>query len=239
MKKLFLFMVVPLVCMATLSAQISQKEADEIVQQRLEGETKPWSVYAKEDVQTVFEMTTSTGETLELDYPAWVYFVSYAEETFGKYLIVKESNGNLLEINTKKDTGPNDLTEWRFVLRNVPFEEYSLEGTLCQWKNLNYHQSGDIIIINSDVELENYISCTEGTHSEIDFSQYTLLLAYGVEGHLIIPNYQSLQQLSEQSYVMNVNLKPYAASVITEWQVAIIVDKLSEESCVKLIITKK
>jgi len=116
MKKLFLLLVAPCVMFSTLSAQITQKEADEIVQQRLDGEEKPCTVYAKEAVQTEgFTVITATGETLELAYPCWVYYVDYAGETNGKYLIVKENNGNLLEVKTKKDTGPGNLMEWRVV----------------------------------------------------------------------------------------------------------------------------
>jgi hypothetical protein len=74
-------------------------------------------------VQTGFEVITSTGETLELDYPVWVYYVSYTEAAIGKYLIVKESNGNLLEINPKNDVVPNDLEDWRMVISIIPFEE--------------------------------------------------------------------------------------------------------------------
>jgi len=117
MKKLFLLILAPFVLLSTLSAQITQKEADSIVKQRLVGETKPYTVYAKNDVQSEgYTVITTTGETLELEYPCWVYFVKYEGETIGKYLIVKESNGNSLEINTKKDNGPNNLNKWRFVL---------------------------------------------------------------------------------------------------------------------------
>jgi len=116
MKKILLLLVAPIVFMTTLSAQISQKEADEIVIERLSDETKPYCLYAQKEVQTEFEITTATGEVLELGYSAWVYYVSYIGETNGKYLIVKESNGNVLEVNSKNDVGPDDLGEWRVVI---------------------------------------------------------------------------------------------------------------------------
>ena len=116
MKKLFVLLVAPCIVFSTLSAQITQQEADDIVKQRLDDEGKPCTVYAKETVQTEgFTVITATGETLTLEYPCWVYYADYAGDTNGKYLIVKESSGNLLEVNTKKDTGPGDLTEWREV----------------------------------------------------------------------------------------------------------------------------
>jgi len=121
MKKLFLLIFAPIALFTTLTAQITQKEADSIVKQRLNGDTKPHTVYAKNDVQSEgYTVITTLNEALELEYSCWVYFVDYDGETNGKYLIVKASNGNLLEINTKKDNGPNDLNKWRFVLINPP-----------------------------------------------------------------------------------------------------------------------
>jgi len=115
MKKFFLLILAPFFLLSTLSAQIIQKEADDIVKQRLIGETKPKTVYAKNDVQSEgYTVVTTSGETLELEYSCWIYFVSYTGDTIGKYLIVKASNGNLLEINTKKDTGPRRLSGMEF-----------------------------------------------------------------------------------------------------------------------------
>jgi hypothetical protein len=251
MKKLFLFMVVPLVCMATLSAQISQKEADEIVQQRLESETKLYCLYAKEDVQTMFEITTSTGEVLELDYPAWVYFVSYTEETFGKYLIVKESNGNLLEINTKKDTGPNDLMEWRAVAFEIPFTESfiyyywcfpSPEELFC-WKNLNhdfnnYIIEGKLSIINGNEELENYLICPEN-YPVIDFSRHTLLLASGITtSDSKISDIVFLKNSANQ-YTLKATISEGYLSVIDYWCIAILTPKIWDEAIVILDIKRQ
>jgi len=245
MKKLFLLLVAPCVIFSTLSAQITQKEADEIVQQRLDDETKPYAVYAKKTVQAEgFTVITATGEVLVLEYPCWVYYVDYAGETNGKYLIVKENNGNVLEVKTKKDAGPGDLTEWKVVTFEteypieIPFEEYSLEGTFCQWKNLDYDET--VIIINSEKELENYISCSEGSYPEIDFAQYTLLLASGtavyVIDELIV---QNLLQLSSNEYLLNVEIILTDAPAIDKWTIAIIVGKLNKDSNVELNVDYK
>lgn len=123
---------------------------------------------------------------------------------------------------------------------NIPFTEYSLAGTSCQWTNYqgNY-DSKEVVIINSNEKLRNYVKCTsESDYPEIDFSKYTLLLAHGIESHLVIPNYTSLQQLFARSYTMKVNLSPNIASVITYWQVPIIVSKIADDSVIELIVTK-
>ena len=241
MKKLLLLLVAPCIVFSTLSAQITQKEADEIVKQRLDDETKPYAVYAKEAVQTEgFTVITATGETLALEYPCWVYYVDYAGDTNGKYLIVKESSGNLLEIKTKKDTGPGDLTEWRVVTFeteypiDIPFEEYSLEGSACEWTNLDYDET--VIIINSEEELENYISCSEGNYPEIDFSQYTLLLESGTTDYEIDEfTVKNLLQLSSNEYELNIEIYiTDPTSIGKTWTMALIVEKLWEESIVEL-----
>jgi hypothetical protein len=115
MKKILLFLALPLVYCFSLSAQITQEEADEIVKERMQSELKFFTLHALKEVQTGFEITTATDEWLQLEYSCWVYYARYPEETFGKYLIVKAANGNLLEVNTKNDKRPDDLLEWRLV----------------------------------------------------------------------------------------------------------------------------
>jgi hypothetical protein len=119
----------------------------------------------------------------------------------------------------------------------VLFTEYSLINTSCQWVNLNYDNS--VIVINSSEKLRNYIECTgENNYQDVDFSKHTLLLAQGVEKHLVSPNSKSFKKLSAQNYVMNVNLCPEVASVFTYWHVPIIIDKIADNSVVELIVTK-
>jgi len=254
MKKVILLLIAPFILFSTLSAQITQKEADDIVKQRLIGETKPYTVYAKNDVQSEgYTVITTTGETVELEYSCWVYFVEYEGETNGKYLIVKASNGNLLEINTKKDNGPGDLPEWRFIPIDIPFSEYSLQGTSCQWTNLHYLSGdGDLLIINSNEELEKYLCVKDFTggncvtpcidYCTVDFSRYTLLLAFGIvssSSPSCFDHCIGLQQFSENVYEMNVDVYSGSLLVIKYWYVPIITNKLKEGCIIELTITKK
>jgi hypothetical protein len=123
---------------------------------------------------------------------------------------------------------------------DIPFTKYSLAETSCQWKDFQADDCNNaIVIINRKEKLENYIECTnENSYPDIDFSKYTLLLAHGVEGHMVFPNDKSLQQLSAQRYMMKVNLLPNFASVVTYWQVPIIVNKIADDSVIELIVTK-
>jgi len=114
MKKILLLITLPFVFILTLTAQITIEQADEIVIIYMKDEIKPHNIFAKEEVQIDgFTVVTSTGEELELDYSCFVYYVKYNKETNGKYLAVKANNGNILEVNTKKDGGPDDLDSWR------------------------------------------------------------------------------------------------------------------------------
>jgi len=234
MKKILLLIALPFVFIATLTAQITQIQADEVVMNRMSDETKPHNIFAKEAVQTDgFSVVTSTGETLELEYSCLVYYVKYNEETNGKYLIVKESNGNLLEVNTKNDTGPDDLILWRLLPPiDVPYTKYSLDGTSCQWVNLNSDES--VIIINSDEELENYIHCTEGTYPEIDFSKHTLLLANGKSNSDIYEFIVKKLQLSLAGYELNVKIILGDEVVGEQWAIALVIKKIEKESSVEL-----
>ena len=126
---------------------------------------------------------------------------------------------------------------------DIPFTEYSLEETSCQWERFNYNNGGslgEVILINSDEELNQYVACTGDSYPSIDFSKYTLLLARGLApSTTIYVNCNGLQQLSEQSYKMNIDLSLGNATVMTCWQVPIIIKKLSEESIVELVVTIK
>ena len=130
-----------------------------------------------------------------------------------------------------------DTTENNKYPIDITFSEYSLNETLCEWTNLSYDDK--VIIINSTEELESYILCNDENYSAIDFSEYTLLLAHGIASSSAVTNCNSLQQISEQSYEMEVNILLTQALVLTCWHVPIIVNKLDDGSIIKLVITFK
>jgi len=245
MKKILLLIAVSFALLTISTAQITQQQADSIVLERLNCETQPYTLHAKASVQEDgYTITTSQEEVFELDYTCWVYWVRYSEEMNSNYLIIKENNGSLLEIELTDNEGPDDLDEWRTVIDEsdypieIPFTEYSPTGSICQWITPNMTgYSSNLIIINSHEELENY-KCQGGNYPEIDFSKHTLLLAYGREPYRVTPNYKSLQQLSAQNYVMKVNINPGFSPVVTHWWTPIVVSKIVEDAHIELIVTK-
>ena len=122
MKKILLSLVAPFIAFA-LSAEgigtTSHEEADAIVLERLSQETRPYTLHVTKELQKDMLITSSAGELLELNYWCWVYYVSYTDTNQGCYLIVKEANGNLLEVDAKSGAEPEDLAEWSEVNYNT------------------------------------------------------------------------------------------------------------------------
>jgi uncharacterized lipoprotein NlpE involved in copper resistance len=112
----------------------------------------------------------------------------------------------------------------------IAFTEYSLAETFCQWTNLDY--DNNIIVINSITELENYITCTEGTLPEIDFSKKTLLVASGGGGDIRRIDVKFLKTTNK--YIMEATIYEGFAAVILNWSKSIVVPKLPENVQVDL-----
>ena len=235
MKKIFPLILIPLLSLFSVSAQITQAEADSIVKERFSNNTSDFTIFAKEDVQTGFEITTATGETLELNYPCWIYYVYFNEDPDSKYLIVKESNGNLLEISTKNDEINEGQTTWRIVIHNIPFEDYSLYGTGCWWSKFEFNK---VFIINSNEELSQYITCREdNNYPEIDFSKHTLLWARGGTPSNVHTIKKQLQQILDNEYKLYIDVLLGSATIPENWIIALIINKISEDSHIELNVT--
>jgi len=119
----------------------------------------------------------------------------------------------------------------------IPFEECSLAET-CQWTNLAYNNT--VIVINSGVELRQYVACTGSGYPEIDFETQTLLLASGkAEKGISEIIVNSLQQLSANEYELNVEIDVFDNTNASTWSTVLIAEKVSEESHVELNVTCK
>ena len=237
MKKILLLLTAPFAFFFVLSAQIMQEKADSIVMERLNQETQPYNVYAKKGVQTNMIVTTSAGETLELDYACWVY---YFEQDFAcSFLIVNESNGSLVEVNPKGYATPCDLAEWRKLEKEtypieISFEEYSP----CTWIDINdgYDDNNKVIIINDEAELSYYIqNCPE-----IDFSKYTLLWTKISCTSPVIAVEKQFLQISDGEYLLHFDVATSAEATPDTVIVAIIVPKLPPAvAAIELKVTAK
>ena len=137
----------------------------------------------------------------------------------------------------KKDNEKKPPVEPEYPI-DIPFTEYTLLETSCQWVNLDYDEK--VIIINSNEELENYVACAEGNYPEIDFDEHSLLLASGeTENGILKITAKDLMQFSLQKYELNVVILLNDAPIVEKWRTALIVEKINEECHVELSVTYK
>ena len=133
MKKISLLMIAPCIFCSAVWAQVTQVASDSIVLERMNTETRPHTIYAKENLQAEgMIITTAAEEMIEFDYPCWVYFIKYeTDETSASnsYLIIREEDGNWLEVNTQNDQNLDDLAAWRIVLEELEEPEETIVCT--------------------------------------------------------------------------------------------------------------
>ena len=184
MKKLILF-IAAFFAFLSVKAQITQLKSDSIVLQRMSEETRQHSVHVKNNLQTDFTIYTSQEEILELNYSCWVYYVNYIEQTtVSHYLIVKESNGNILQVNTKNTAEPTDLANWRTIPEEPPLDSLVLiaKGNLSGSEGI---QKQNLVITtqtawDSLITTMNTISNVSDSFTDtiIDFSKYQILTLF-------------------------------------------------------------
>jgi translation initiation factor 1 (eIF-1/SUI1) len=112
----------------------------------------------------------------------------------------------------------------------IPFTEYSLVETNCQWVNF---ETNKVLIINSQSEMDKYITCIDGNYSEIDFKKNTLLLAKGVTTNGISTLSEKLL-ISGNEYILEVEIVLGDAAVVQEWHIALVSEKLNSKTNVGL-----
>jgi len=113
---------------------------------------------------------------------------------------------------------------------DIPYTEYSLEGTQCYWHPYPSGYSNKMyffVQIRNNEELEKHIQCREGTFPEIDFSKYTLLLVRGeTTERYIHVTLASLQLTAEQNIEIRIFVSFVSVSPIkNRWSLPILVDK--------------
>ncbi|MDR1739733.1 MAG: hypothetical protein LBR45_03140 [Bacteroidales bacterium] len=158
-----------------------------------------------------------------------------------KYVLKKD--GNIVETKTLP------ILENEFVYPQIlPFTEYSIPFYIlppsqprdsCRWVNLTYPQEGELIIIDNNEELENYISCiNDNTYPEIDFSKYTLLVASGgmTQGYSSVA--KQLIQVAKYEYNLNIEIDLNMTADAPIWGLAILVSKIPEDITVSLNVSK-
>jgi hypothetical protein len=118
MKKICISLSALLISATTLSAQVTQKQADSIVKEYLQNEMIEYDLLyintapPNEDGITV---TTSHEEVFTAKYACWTYYIDESELSRRHYFFVKEDDGNLLEVIATNDDGSGDQNRWELV----------------------------------------------------------------------------------------------------------------------------
>ena len=110
----------------SLPAQITRKQANEIVLDYLKNEgiqTEILYINVNTPDNEGLVISTSNEETVKVKYACWVYYLKESEfskwnisEFFKcRYLLVKEDNGSLLEVIAYNDSGKGDSDSWEIV----------------------------------------------------------------------------------------------------------------------------
>ena len=118
---------------------------------------------------------------------------------------------------------------------NIPYTDFVLNGA-CQWTNLKYDRK-EVILINSQSDLEKYITCTEGSFAKIDFSKQTLLLASGASKILGYRSvYKRLLKIGEK-YILDVGVANSWTPPAATWIIAIVVEKMEDTDIFLNVVT--
>lgn len=125
------------------------------------------------------------------------------------------------------------------VKSHVPFSVFSLSKTNYEWEEFVYPHNSEVVVINSYEDFDNYIKTTDKnniTTIPIDFSLQSLILARGVEPYACHTEILDLQYIPDKGYVMIMNMSTSLATVITNWNVALLTSKIHDGEKVSLVI---
>ena len=129
----------------------------------------------------------------------------------------------------------NDITNKETIIDypiEIPFTDYSLSETSCQWINF---ESNKVIIINSDEKLIDYIVCTDNDYPKIDFLDHSLLLISGMASGSPADVIEiELQQILVNEYALHLKVRPGPAATPGRWYISIIIPKILQDAIITL-----
>lgn len=108
---------------------------------------------------------------------------------------------------------------------DVPYMEYTLSGTSCEWSFTQ--DANDIIIVNSNEELNRYIvSESAESFPSVDFTKYTMIIAHGGTPRGVYDTMvESFKKSSDTEYSLNIIVAMTMTDAPELWTKALLVDK--------------
>jgi len=225
------------------------------------------SVYIINSQQELFQYLSSTMDIPEIDFEHYSLIVvsgannsgtesisprlqQTAKDTYALSIHIKPNlltvieKWNVAKLVAKMDE--NAVIELHVELNwdndtiypiEIPFEEYSLTETSCKWANSD---SKKVFIINNNEELDKFITCSGEDYPAIDFSKKSLLVISDISSSGISHSTaKRLRQLEQKCYELELELRFNDLTVVTPWQIAIIIDKIDATISVNLKISYK
>jgi hypothetical protein len=126
--------------------------------------------------------------------------------------------------NEPKDPKQSEEPEGAGIL----FTRYASEEATVTWVNLDGKDKNNVLLINSDEEMTNYV---EGDYPVVDFSKNTLLIAYGTTPRgFHKAEVDTFSKTSDNKYRLDVIVRLYESAVIDRWFIAIVTDKIEDDS---------
>lgn len=125
---------------------------------------------------------------------------------------------------------------------NLPYAEYSLNGTSCEWNfPEDFNEIIDAIIVNSDEELSNYVkSNNNASYPNIDFTKHTLIITHGCAASGIeCMHLTDFTKHSDLHYEILIEIEQTLVCVMSPWVYAFVVDKISDDAQIGLGIILK
>jgi hypothetical protein len=86
--------------------------------------------------------------------------------------------------------------------------------------------------------LEKYLTCTEGGFPEVDFSEYTLLLAYGTSTYGVQKIHPELLSTGDE-YVLKIEITQNAVAVAESWSIALVTAKMDAKKSIELEVIEQ
>jgi hypothetical protein len=124
---------------------------------------------------------------------------------------------------------------------DVPFSTYFVKyGGRYNDSNCKYYNhEGKVIVINNQEELDKYLPCRNNI-PEVDFSKHSLLLtSASTDISFFLINNNTLQKLSSNDYVWNIDLFLSSGDSGSNWTNVILTKKIGSNSNVKSNIIEK
>jgi hypothetical protein len=129
--------------------------------------------------------------------------------------------------------------EEKFTEKKIEMQDISLEqASYFCWQDIEMNK---VILINSEQELSGYFSCSNCILSEwnINFDNYSLLVARGIAGGGIGLIEKTLMQTSPTKYSLNIDITFNLIAVANEpWQIASLIPKLPQGTKVSLDVNQ-